>query len=80
MEHFANDVLEMTEFERRLDMVNESTMQAALDELLADLPATTLPVPAGSVVPARGPPPPVVVGADRVRERGYMVACMGGSN
>ena len=79
MEHFANDVLEMTEFEKRLDRVNESTTQAALDELLADLPATTLPVPAGSVVPARGGAP-VVVGAGRVRERGYMVACMGGSN
>lgn len=79
MEHFANDVLDLTEFERRLDVANRSATEAELNELLADLPATDLPVPAPSLVPARGGAP-VVVSADRVKERGYMVSCMGGSS
>ena len=36
MEHFANDVLEMSEFERRLDVANGSATEAELNELLAD--------------------------------------------
>ena len=79
MEHFANDVLDMTEFERRLDVANRSANEAELNELLADLPATDLPVPAPSVVPARGGAP-VVVSADRVKERAYMVSLMGGNS
>ena len=79
MEHFANDVLDMTEFERRLDVANRSANEAELTELLADLPATDLPVPVPSVVPARGGAP-VVVSADRVKERAYMVSLMGGNS
>jgi len=79
MEHFANDVLEMSEFERRLDVVSGSTTLAELDELLADLPAANLPAPTRSVVPARGGTP-VSVAPDRVKERGYIVSCMGGSS
>ena len=73
MEHFANDVLEMSEFERRLDVANGSATEAELNELLADLPAADLPMPARSVVPARGGTP-VVVAHDRVKERGYLVS------
>ena len=79
MEHFANDVLDMTELERRLDVANRSANEAELNELLADLPATDLPVPVSSVVPARGGAP-VVVSADRVKERAYMVSLMGGNS
>ena len=79
MEHFANDVLDMKEFERRLDMANAAATEAELNELLTDLPATNLPVAVPSVVPARGGRP-VVVSADRVQERGYMVSFMGGSS
>ena len=79
MEHFANDVLDIKEFERRLDVANRSATESELNGLLADLPATDLPVPAHSVVPARGGAP-VVVSADRVKDRGYMVSCMGGSS
>ena len=79
MEHFANDVLDMAEFEQRLDVANQSASEAELNDLLADLPATQLPVPAGSVAPARGGTP-VMVSADRVKERAYSVSCMGGTN
>ena len=79
MEHFGNDVLNMAEFEQRLDGANQSASEAELNDLLADLPATELPVPAGSVVPARGGTP-VMVSADRVKERAYLVSCMGGTN
>ncbi len=72
MEHFANDILDMTEFERRLDVANRAANEA-------ELPATDLPVPAPSVVPARGGAP-VVVSADRVKERAYMVSLMGGNS
>ena len=40
MEHFANDVLDMAEFEQRLDVANQSGTEAELKDLLADLPAT----------------------------------------
>jgi len=79
MEHFANDVLEMSEFERRLDIAHDAVTEADLNKLVADLPTTNLPAPAPSVVPARGGAP-VVVAADRVSERAYMVSLMGGNS
>ena len=79
MEHFANDVLEMSEFERRLDVANHSATEAELNKLLADLPATNLPAHAPTVLPSRGGAP-VVVSADRVPERAYMVSLMGGNS
>lgn len=79
MEHFANDVIEMSEFERRLDTANHAVTEAQLNELLSDLPATNLPAPAPIVVPARGGAP-VIVAADRVSERAYMVSLMGGNS
>lgn len=79
MEHFANDVLEMSEFERRLDIANHAGTEMELNKLLDDLPATNLPAPAPVVVPARGGAP-VVVAADRVSERAYMVSLMGGNS
>ena len=77
MEHFANEVLEMSEFERRLDISHDAVTEADLNKLVDDLPATHLPAPAPSVVPARGGAP-VVVAADRVSERVYMVSLVGG--
>lgn len=79
MDHFANDHLDMPEFERRLDVANRSTRESELTELLADLPATDLPVRASTVVPAQGGAP-VVVPADRVPERAYVVSLMGGNS
>ena len=35
--HFANDALDMDEFEQRVDLAHRSTSVAQLDELLTDL-------------------------------------------
>jgi hypothetical protein len=75
MEHFVNDVLEMSEFERRLDIANHAVTEAELNKPVSDLPATNLPAPA----PSRGGAP-VVVAADRVSERAYLVSLMGGDS
>ena len=79
MEHFANDVLKISEFERRLDIAHHAVTEAELNKLVADLPTTNLPAPAPTVVPARGGAP-VVVSADRVSERAYMLSLMGGNS
>lgn len=77
MEHFANDVVDMDEFERRVDLANRCGSDDELRALLADLPSTTLPVPAAEVLPARGGAA-VVVDADRVKENGFLISVCGG--
>ncbi len=79
MEGFANDQLDMKEFERRVDAVNRSATKAELDALLADLPSPATP-------PTRRPETaldpyiePTVVPADQVRDRNLLVMCMGGT-
>src|SRR5690606_22274815 len=42
-EHFADDVLSVEEFERRIDTAHRATTQADLEALLQDLPARHLP-------------------------------------
>jgi hypothetical protein len=44
--HFAEDRLEITEFEERLDQAHRASTVADLDALLADLPGPADPVPA----------------------------------
>lgn len=79
MEGFANDVLDMAEFERRLDMVNRLVTKSALDALLSDLPTTAGP-PALRPKTAIDPyVEPVVVPADQVRDRNLIVMCLGGT-
>ncbi len=54
--HFANDALDMDEFEQRVDFAHRATSIAELDELLADLKPTTDEEPNASLVPqAEGP-------------------------
>jgi len=78
MESFANDVLEMDEFERRLDLANRSQTSAELDSLLADLP-TTSNVPMRREDASVAPRHYDVVPAEQVQERSLVVACMGGA-
>jgi hypothetical protein len=54
-EHFAHDELDVDEFERRVTLAHAADTTAALDALLADLPALTTalaPAPKAAVVPA----------------------------
>lgn len=75
IEHFAGDRLTLEELERRLDVAHRATDEAALAQLLADLPALpepaapeTAPAPAARRLPAESPQ----------RERQVLVAVMGG--
>jgi hypothetical protein len=78
-EHFANDVMTMEEFERRVDTAHSAGSVDELRELLRDLPGGGLPAVAGpGAVPsaARGWS---VARADNVRQTGYAVAILGGA-
>jgi hypothetical protein len=79
MEHFANDVVGLDEFEALLDAVNGCSTVGELRALLAELPPLESSKPATDVIPAQGGGP-VIVEADRVREHGYLISVLGGTN
>ena len=77
-EHFANDVLTVEDFERRVDRAHKAESADELRKLLADLPSGDLPmvpekVPTATVERAKASVP-----ASRVKDRGLMVAALGG--
>lgn len=77
-EHFANDVLSVEEFERRVDLAHKANSPADLQKLLADLPSGDLPIrreDVNTMAVERARPS---VPAHRVKERGVMVAALGG--
>ena len=79
MEHFANDVMDLEEFEELLDAANGCSTAGELHELLSELPPLESSKPATNMIPARGGEP-VVVNADRVRDHGFMISVLGGAN
>lgn len=79
MEHFSNDVMDLEEFEGLLDEVNRSSTAGELRELLRRLPPLESSKPATDMIPAKGGAP-VVVDADRVRDRGFLISVLGGTN
>src|SRR5690554_3838079 len=71
-EAFAQDRLEMAEFESRLDVANTAATAGELDALLADLPATPPPQPMPAVESAG-------LGVrDAIRDSRTFLAFMGG--
>ena len=80
-EHFANDVMTVEKFERRVDAAHAATSADVLEELLRDLPGGGLP----AVVEPQTTPTPepssqfTVTSAGQVKEKGFIVAIMGGS-
>ncbi len=79
-EHFANDIMSVEEFERRVDAAHSATSIAALKDLLRDLPGGDLPA---AVEPQATPTPApnsayTVTSAAHVKEQGFIVAVMGG--
>jgi len=77
-EHFATDALSVEEFERRVEMAHKAESDADLRKLLMDLPAGDLPIRRDEVSlihPARAE---ATVPASRVKEKGFMVAALGG--
>ncbi len=89
-EHFAADRITMEEFERRVDLVNEADSPVGIREALADLPGTEAVVLGESsgelATTSRRPPPiptgvgggPVIVPAEVVKERQWIVAVWSG--
>ncbi len=79
MEHFANDVMDLEEFEGLLDAANGCSTAGELRELLSELPPLESSKPATDMIPARGGAP-VVVDADRVRPHGFLISILGSTN
>lgn len=77
-EHFANDVLSVEEFERRVDLAHKVESSDELAKLLADLPSGDLPVRRDDVATTAVERTQASVPASRVKERGLMVAALGG--
>lgn len=83
MEHFANDVMDVDEFERRVGRAHSASTSDELKEILRDLPGggdlTVVDGAGRSSVPA-----PVsdysVTSADQVKEKQFVVAAMGGTS
>ncbi len=83
MEHFANDVMEIEEFERRVDSAHAAKTNDELKALLQDMPGSgNLPAVAGagaSDLPAHLPQY-TVTSAAQVKDKEFVVACLGGSS
>ena len=79
MEHFANDVMDLTEFERRLDVANRSKTLEELNALLTDLPTSGALMRSSKLTPARGGSA-VVVPTEDVRAHSLMIAVCGGTS
>ena len=78
MEHFSRNVMDMDEFEGLLDSVNRCSTTSALRELLSKLPPLESLKSATDLMSAPGGPP-VVVDADRVRPRGFLLSVLSGT-
>ena len=79
-EHFANDVMSIEEFERRVDVANKADTVEEIKALLRDMPGGDLPAPTG---PATVPAPQRefgVTAAAHVKENAFVVACLGGAS
>ena len=86
-EDFANDALDLDEFERRVDLAHKAASPADLKKLLADLPSGRQKVPSeGSAAVASDAPVPgglvqaSPVSPDLVRERQFVLSLFGGSS
>lgn len=78
-EHFANDVLPVEEFERRVDLAHKASSVEALKALLRDLPGGNLPAPApGGAAPAPRASRPGATSVHK-KEREIVIAVLGGA-
>jgi len=78
-EHFANDVMSVEEFERRVDAAHAAASTEDLRKLLLDLPGANLPAVAGSATPAVPGRDYSMTTRDQVKERSFAVAVLGGT-
>jgi hypothetical protein len=78
MEHFANDVLTVEEFEARVSTAHAAESANELRRLLADLPSGDLPIRREERGPADPEPARASVPPGRVKDRSFVVAALGG--
>ena len=80
-EHFANDVMSVEEFERRVEVAHKAQTVEEIKALLRDLPGGDVPAVQQSQVPVAAPRQEFgVTAAAHVEEKAFVVACMGGAN
>lgn len=80
-EHFANDVMSVEEFERRVDVAHRASTTEEIKALLRDLPGGDLPAVRPAQTPATMPKQEFgVTAAAHVKETGFVVACLGGAS
>lgn len=77
-EHFANDVMTVEEFERRVDLAHEATGVEGLKELLRDLPGGDLPAVAHHDTVAAPTGGVSLTAAANVKDQQFVVAVLGG--
>lgn len=77
-EHFANDAMEVEEFERRVEAAHRAATNEDLKALLRDLPGGDLPA-TRAPMPQQAEARHGVTAAAHVKERGFVVACLGGA-
>ena len=81
-DHFANDVMPVEEFERRVELAHRAKSVDDLKALLRDLPGGNLPAATGPGSTAPAPlsqRPYRVTSAAHVKERDIVLAVMGGA-
>lgn len=74
-EHFAHDVLDMDEFERRVTVAHTASSVVEVEALLADLPATAMATTALAPLARQRP---TMALASEVRQEQTVLAIMGG--
>ncbi len=77
-EHFANDALSVEDFEARVDRAHRANSTEELRLILADLPTGDLPIRREDAHQGVAQPARASVPSHRVKERGFMVAALGG--
>lgn len=80
-EHFANDVMSVEEFERRVEAAHRAATVDEVKALLRDLPGGDLAATAVAKAPTETAPAPrsVTATAVHVKERSFVLACLGGA-
>ncbi|HVR61504.1 MAG TPA: DUF1707 domain-containing protein [Polyangia bacterium] len=73
-DHFAHDVLDVDEFERRITVAHTATSLGEVEALLSDLPATAAASTPAMLAKQR----PALVPASEVRQEQTVMAVMGG--
>jgi hypothetical protein len=79
-EHFADDVLSVEEFERRIDTAHRASTPADLEALLQDLPARHLPTASPRQEGVSRPEGYSVTSPERVKDQAIVMAVMGGTS